>query len=125
MNETPEVIDLSQFRGSDNFYKHWLGLIYTDGVKYLAEKAGAYWLIDAIVSHQPKARRNPMLRDFQIWKLERYKKAGAKLTCWKDSGPGEEPLITQRIEYTDFPFEAVGDFCIYVENGTACLADER
>ena len=39
--------------GSENFYRHILsGLIYTDGVKDLADGCQAYWLIDLIVSHQ-------------------------------------------------------------------------
>ena len=36
--------------GSENFYCHKPSLmLYTDGVKELAEKAGAYWLIDLII----------------------------------------------------------------------------
>jgi hypothetical protein len=28
---------------------------------------------------------------------------GAKLTCWRDIPDPEGPVITQEIEYTDFP----------------------
>ena len=39
--------------GSENFYCHKTSLIlYTDGVKEMAEKCSAYWLIDLIISHQ-------------------------------------------------------------------------
>lgn len=39
--------------GSENYYCHKPSLIlYTDGVKELAEQCGAYWLIDLIISHQ-------------------------------------------------------------------------
>lgn len=56
---------LEQFVGSTKLYKHWLGIKYTDGVKYLANEAGAYWLIDAIASHQTRTLlSNPRLREF-------------------------------------------------------------
>jgi len=51
--ESKTEIDLSQFYGSENLYR-WNFLtksVLTDGTKYLAEVAGAYWLFDAIDSH--------------------------------------------------------------------------
>ena len=47
--------------------------------------------------------KDERLRDIQFWKLKVTEKDGRKsavLTCRADSG--EEPAITQRIEYTDF-----------------------
>ncbi|CAA9302355.1 hypothetical protein AVDCRST_MAG94-444 [uncultured Leptolyngbya sp.] len=53
---------LSRFHGCETFYRYWTGrLIYTEGVKYLADTAHCYWLIDAIASHQPKCRKDMML----------------------------------------------------------------
>ena len=47
-NHTSEVGN-----GSENFYCHKPSLIlYTDGVKDMAERCDAYWLIDLIISHQ-------------------------------------------------------------------------
>ena len=45
--------DLAQFTGDIERYRHPLNhqVIYTPGVHYLAEQAGAYWLIDAIASY--------------------------------------------------------------------------
>lgn len=39
-----------------------------DGVKYMADEAGAYWLLDIIASYQTdaKIRREP----FQVWELK-------------------------------------------------------
>jgi hypothetical protein len=41
---------LSQFIGSEYFFKHWGNrkMVYTEGIQYLAEKANCYWLIDEI-----------------------------------------------------------------------------
>jgi hypothetical protein len=118
---------LPHFTGSENFYRHPLsGLIYTDGIQYLAENAGngAYWLIDAIGSYQrdQKVRGNPRLMEFQLWELKLNGKGGAVLTCREDSGKGNPPKITQEIEYTDFPLDEIK---LYVENNTLCLPSER
>ena len=81
-------------------------MVLTDGTKFVADNGGrhgAYWLMDAIASHQPKALKNEMLRDIQFWTLAVAEKDGRKsavLTCRADSG--EKPVITQKIEYTDF-----------------------
>nr|WP_199290060.1 DUF6876 family protein [Phormidium sp. FACHB-77] len=42
--------DLYQFTRTSQWYPHPLGLLYTDGVFYLAERGGAFWLLDAIAS---------------------------------------------------------------------------
>lgn len=46
--------DLEQFTGTQQWYRHPIvkNTLYTDGIKYLAERAGAYWLIDEITFQQ-------------------------------------------------------------------------
>jgi hypothetical protein len=119
-----KTLDLAPFYGSECFWRHWCGgFHYTKGVKYVADNAGngAYWLLDAIGSYQPQCKKDPMLCDFQIWKLDLNDEGGATLTCWRDTRPGEEPVITQKIEYTGFP----QDIKLYLENNTLMLPDER
>jgi hypothetical protein len=109
---TPD--DLRRFTGTDNYYQHWTRrLVYTDGVKYLADNGEAHWLIDAIASYQGDRRitGNATLRDMQFWKLTVADGRGT-LTCAEDSG--REPVIVQEIEYTDFPLDEVE---IWVERG--------
>ena len=83
--------DLDMFTGTENYWKNCFGLcfglIYTDGIKYLAENGGAYWLIDAISSYQNdrKIKNNYRLQDFQLWELKKVGK-GCVLTCREDSG---------------------------------------
>lgn len=123
---------LSQFTGTDNYYKHWLGFQYTDGIKFLADNAEFYWLLDAIGSYQPTLRQNPRLRDFQLWLLvvgnehDFIKpKEGNKavLTCWEDTpSPGVKPAVCQQIEYTDFPLQTI---TLYLENRVLLLPSER
>ena len=124
--------NLQHFCGSEQYYKHWLGLCYTDGIKYLAENAQCYWLIDAIASHQPTANKIPRLREFQLWFLhvgnahEFIKPTGhnaAVLTCWEDTPtPETKPVIIQQIPITDFPLPEIK---LYVQEKVLLLPSEN
>lgn len=117
------LTNLERYTCTDQYYKHWLNqFVYTDGVQYLAEAAGAYWLIDAIASHQPEAVKDPMLKDFQIWKLTVTQTANSKtadLVCERDTN---NVAITQHIDCTDFPLPEIK---LYLENGVLMLPSER
>lgn len=107
--------ELSNFWCTQNYYQHWTGqLYYTDGVKYLADKSDSHWLIDAIASYQNdvKIKKNRMLQNIQFWKLEVKENKGI-LTCVEDKG--RKPVITQEIDFTDFP---MGEIEIWVEYGS-------
>jgi hypothetical protein len=132
MNAETLLQNLQHFCGSEQYYKHWLGLCYTDGIKYLAENAQCFWLIDAIASHQPTAKKNPRLKEFQLWFLhvgtghEFIKpKAGnaAVLTCWEDTPKAEsKPVIIQQIPFTDFPLKEIK---LYLKEKILLLPDEN
>ena len=98
--------DLNQFCGSGKSYPHFLKrFTYTDGVKYLAEKANAHWLLDAIASYQQQLLCDPMLQEFQVWKLTiNSDNNTALLVCEKDT---DDVVVTQDIPYTDFPLPEV------------------
>lgn len=109
--------ELQQFTGDLDRYRHLLNrkLIYTPGVQYLAQQAGAYWLIHAIASHirsdafDDATRQDPRIDDLHFWKLDVGPDRGAVLTARADSG--EPPFITQAIEFTDFPLETIDLWC--------------
>lgn len=112
-------LDLSQFTGTEQYYRHYLGLNYTDGIRYLAEEAGAFWLIDAIASYQTKGfLKDPDLLHFQLWELQ-VKDNTATLTCKKDSN--KESVVSQFIEFTDFPLESIK---LYVVDKVLMLPSE-
>lgn len=91
--------DLQQFIGTEQYYQHWMRqLVFTDGVKYMAEAGGAYWLIDVIASYR---RKEP----FQIWELNVNPDKSCVVTMQEDSN--EPILITQEIPYTDFPLDGI------------------
>ncbi|MEG3898147.1 hypothetical protein QT989_21110 [Microcoleus sp. SVA1_B6] len=124
--------NLKHFGGTEQYYKHWLGIHYTDGVKYLAENAQCYWLIDAIASHQPKVQKMQRLREFQLWFLhvgdahEFIKPKGsnsAVLTCWEDTPTKEtQPAVIQQIPFTDFPLKEIK---LFLQEKILLLPDEN
>lgn len=101
---TPDEIKtaLAQFSGTEGYTRGFLGLFYTDGTKAMADMCGAYWLLDAIASHQPKAKK--ACDGLQFWKFEKKDKGGV-LTCRKDSDI--PPCVTQEMEFTDFPLDSI------------------
>jgi hypothetical protein len=119
--------ELDQFRGGDEKYAHWLRrLVYSEGVYYMAERAGAHWLIDIVASYQmhKKVKNNKRLQEFQLWELKvKTDKNGGKsavVTLREDTG--EPVVIRQKIEYTDFPLDYIK---LYVEGGTLLLPSEH
>ena len=114
MKTALEVQDVfSNAIGTENWYKHWTKRGYfTDGVMEVAMSAEAHWLIDAIFSYARK-------EEFQLWLL-RVNEGKAFLNMQEDSDT--EVLVTQYIEYTDFP---EGTWKFYLENGVLMLPGER
>ena len=92
---------LQMFTGTEQWHK-WSMLFpryyLTDGARYVAEKLGAYWLMDAIASWQLKPRVRAEY--FQTWTLTLTTGKEARLVC--DDGNGNQ-LAVQIIPYTDFP----------------------
>ena len=107
---------------SETAYRHWTAKItYTEGVKYLAEEAGAYWLIDVVASYQNERviTQNPDLVHFQLWELAVHEDKSATVTMRADSD--QPAIVTQEIEFTDFPLDHV---TLYVCGGMLLLPSE-
>ena len=103
MSQRPALdpLMLAQFTGSQNFYRHSLvrEVLYTEGVEYVADNAGAYWLLDEIALAQRYTI--PVKReDFQVWDLKVDADQTATLTC--GDGNGRE-VYSKQIPLTDFP----------------------
>jgi len=112
--------ELRQFIGSETLYQHWTNqLRYTEGVKFLAERCGAYWLIDAIASWQPKALKDTSLAEFQLWELMVKDDSSADLVCSRDS---DDAVFRQKIPFTDCPLALVR---LYVEGDVLLLPSEH
>jgi hypothetical protein len=97
--------DLRQFTGTETWYRHPLNrkIVYTEGVQYVAENGGAYWLLDEIALIQPHDRK-VAAEPFQLWKLTVRTDRTATLAC--DDGNGNF-VFTKELVYTDFPLDEI------------------
>jgi hypothetical protein len=112
--------DLMQFTGTEQWYRHAINrkVLFTDGAKYVADTAGAYWLLDEIALIQPYDKR-VAAEEFQVWKLAVHTNRTATLTC--DDGNGNI-VFTKEIGYTDFSLDEI---TFYFENNVIYLPSEH
>jgi len=115
------MIDLSglgHFTGSLKWTRHWMSpnVIYSEGMAYVAEEAGAHWLLDAIASHLThnhdliaRRRADPGFDAMHFWYLTVNEDNTAVLECKPDKSL--PVVVKQCIEYTDFPL--LGEFVVY------------
>jgi hypothetical protein len=140
-----DIYDSAQ--GSQTWYRNGMmrNFYHTDSVEAIAKVAGAYWLIDAIVSHLI-TNKKLQGEEFQVWKVIRNPKwtpeeteeeyqarvftVGAILNHknGKKRDPNQKEfllvcedgnykvIVTQQLEYTDFPVDL--DIHFYVEYGS-------
>ena len=93
---------LAQFTGTEHYYKwspFFRNFVLTDGAKFLAEKAGAFWLMDMIASHFAKYRNE----DFVVAKLRKRK------NNWRlNIEDGNDNILAgQTIQFSDFPLDSL------------------
>jgi hypothetical protein len=87
--------------GSENFYQNRFSpVIYTDGVKDMAESCGAYWLIDLVISHQ--LTKMVKFEAFQVWKLKRVKDDAFQIVA---TDGNEKQIASQQIPFSDFRYD--------------------
>jgi hypothetical protein len=135
--------NLPHFTGTEEYHRlryPWLRrqFLITDGLKFVADKASAYWLLDIIASHFSNQR--VASEPFQVWRLivnldgqgdlgrfeevQDDNQAQQAIRSWlptsksgqalivADDGNGKL-LVQQAIPYTSFPLP---EFTFYVTN---------
>lgn len=110
--------DLRRFTGDLERYRHPFvrRVIYTPGVKFVAEHGGAYWLIDELASaiastaFTRACREDPRIGEMHFWTLTVSEQTG-ELSARADSDV--EPFCTKRIAYTDFPLGKIDIWAAY------------
>lgn len=108
--------DLKQFIGTEHWYRHPLvrAVLYTDGVKFFAEKAGAYWFLDILATEvYPLLKKEPFL-------LIRLIVQGHKAQILVDDG-NDNQLWERDIEFTDCP---EGEWWFYFTDNVILLPSE-
>lgn len=113
MNTAPKWSnELSNFIGTNAYWPICKFAVLTDGTKFLADHAEAYWLMYAVASYLPELQDQ---HTFVSATLDvKQHKAALKL----DDGNGKV-LAKQEIEFTDFPLPTItlyacwgGDFWV-------------
>jgi hypothetical protein len=114
----PDV--MNQFTGSEHWYRFGIvpDITCTDGAKYVADTAGAYWLLDEIAIAQ-RFEKSVAAEEFQVWKLNVKDDNSATLTC--EDG-NDNVVFSKPIPFTDFPKEGV---TLWFENKVIYLPSER
>jgi len=105
--------ELSIFTGDLQRWRHGINgsVIYTPGVRYLAERGEAYWLLDAIASYlvpdvlEPAGKKDSCILSLHFWRLKVAEDSSAVLHAEADYGV--EPFVRQEIGYTDFPLPEI------------------
>jgi hypothetical protein len=103
--------ELGYFTGTTKYYRlpFMQGIYLTDGIHYVAERVGAFWLFhDVAVLIRSKFRD----KWFQAWYLDVHEDNTATLSMQEDTGL---PMLhRQKIENTTFP---VGRFEFWAVQG--------
>jgi hypothetical protein len=110
MDKAEILAGLAQCTGTHEYHRFSIlfkNLVITDGVKFLADNAGCYWLLDILGSYQSK----PLVRaePFQTWKFDR------KSMMVRATDGNDKKLAAQKIPYSDFPLSEISLFVI--DNG--------
>ena len=100
------LFNLSSFTGTSRYYPFSRRHLLTDGTKYLADTAGAYWLMDAAASHLDEIGTQDW---FVLIRLVVQNRSAVMVY---EDGNGHEHA-RQEIEYTDFPLSHIQLFACW------------
>ena len=106
--EIPDLLNqLSQFTGTEKYYRLYPKVVLTDGTQYLADTAGCYWLMDLYASHLVSI--DPEVESFTCLKLN---KRGSVAEVLIEDG-NAQLLAQQHVEYTDFPLDTFVFYAVW------------
>ena len=113
---------LANFHGSETWYRYILGPftlgLYTEGVKWLADQADCYWLLNAIFIQQNDPHNAIKKEPFQVWTLKVNAEKAASLTAEDGNG---QVLMCESMRFTDFPLPEIALWVEYGAQGATLL----
>jgi len=107
--------NLGHFTGTTRYYRLLSTFVVTDGVKYLMDEAGCYWLPQLYGLHLISVDFNEY--PFTVLKLVR-KGNGAKVSIEDGNG---NALECQNIDYTDFPLSTITLYACWSGEHWVCM----
>lgn len=106
--------NLNQFTGTLDYHRFNViarNVLLTDGALYLANEAGAFWLMDIIASYIKDVEK--ACDGFAVAKLVVNDDESALFTL--TDGNNDKPLRKQNIGFTDFPLKQIDLFVSQAE----------
>jgi len=91
-----DASQLSNFTGTERYYRISRRHLLTEGTKYLAEEAECFWMMDAVASHLSE------IGTADWFVLIRVTVKDTRATMVYEDGNGQEHA-RQDIPFTDFP----------------------
>ena len=104
--QTLDPATLSQFTGTAQYWRVARQFVITDGVKYLAETAACFWLIDGAISHLLE------IGTADWFVLVRTEVSGSSAVMIYEDGNGAE-YARQAIPYTDLQLRSVNLYAVW------------
>ncbi len=100
---SPQIMaESQQFIGAQNWYKNPFGILYTDGVQWIAETLNCYWLINDIALYSRKIRDFPNQYPFLAVDFMAPEEGKGKLLV----GDGNDKvLFSKRYSFADLMIE--------------------
>jgi hypothetical protein len=91
--------------GCNGYIRHPLArkLVFTDGVKQVADEAGAWWLLDVLGTEATPALLKAFKEDGATLGIIKLKSADKKCAISMTTEDDEPPIWGRRIAYTTFP----------------------
>ena len=101
---------LTQFSGTERYYRITPDTVITDGAKFVADKGGAYWLMTAIASYLPEFTQK---ETFIVANLTVSRSESSCTALLKLDDGNDNILAEQFIEYTDFELDVIKLYACY------------
>lgn len=84
------------YHGTDTYWKHPYGLLYTDSVRDFCHDKKAYWTLDVVASYLPQLKGD----DFLVVCFDVEEN---RCSFYIKEDTGMPDIVRQEIEYTDMP----------------------
>lgn len=114
MDTNTFAANLAQFTGTSQYYRHMGTVVLTDGAKFFADTAGAYWFMDILATEPEVVKQG---RQFAAITLK-VEDSEAVITA---TDGNENKVWEQHINYTTCP---EGEWKFYIVDGVVMLTSE-
>ena len=105
-SQAQSAATLAQFTSTAQYWRVARQFVITDGVKYLAESAACFWVIDAAISHLLE------IGTCDWFVLVRTEVSGSSAVIIYEDGNGSEHA-RQEIAYRDLPLSSVRLYAVW------------